>query len=69
VFFIGKNPHLFLEGASFIVTFILLGKYLETKSKKHAGNAIAKLLELQEKRARVMENGEEVYKDVVQVKK
>ncbi|USN55843.1 MAG: HAD-IC family P-type ATPase [Candidatus Peribacteria bacterium] len=50
----------FLMGASFIITFILLGKYFETKSKGNASQAIQKLLQLQEKEALVLRDGKEV---------
>lgn len=64
----GLNFHHFLEWASFIITFILLWKYLENKSKRNAGDAIAKLLELQEKQALVLENEKEVYKNIEDIK-
>ncbi|USN56809.1 MAG: HAD-IC family P-type ATPase [Candidatus Peribacteria bacterium] len=50
----------FLMGASFIITFILLGKYFETKTKGQASQAIQKLLQLQEKEAIILRDGQEV---------
>lgn len=49
----------FVMGANFIITFILLGKYLETKSKGQASQAIQKLMQLQEKEAIVLRDGKE----------
>lgn len=49
----------FIMGASFIITFILLGKYFETTSKGQASQAIQKLLQLQEKEALVLIDGKE----------
>jgi Cu+-exporting ATPase len=43
-----------------VITFIALGKYLETKSKLKTGDAIEKLLNLQAKTALVMREGKEV---------
>lgn len=60
--------HHFLEWASFIITFILLGKYLENKSKWKAWEAIKKLLELQEKKAAVIVNWKEVLKNIDDIK-
>lgn len=59
----------FLMGASFIITFILLGKYLETKTKGQASQAIQKLLQLQEKDALVLRDGteERIPIDAVQI--
>lgn len=43
-----------------VITFITLGKYLETKSKLKTGDAIEKLLNLQAKTALVIRDGKEV---------
>ena len=43
-----------------VITFIALGKYLETRSKLKTGDAIEKLLNLQAKTALVMRDGKEV---------
>ena len=51
-----------------IITFILLGKYLENKTKKKASSVIRKMLELQPKTARIKkgENQEETPIDLIQ---
>ncbi|VEI13453.1 heavy metal translocating P-type ATPase [Trueperella bialowiezensis] len=40
------KPHLYFESAAMIVTFLLLGRYLEAKSRRSAGDALRALLEL-----------------------
>ncbi len=51
--------HVYFETAAIIITFILLGKYLEVKSKGKASNAIQKLLSLGVKTAHLeTETGE-----------
>lgn len=50
-----------------VITFIALGKYLEARSKVKTGDAIEKLLNLQEKSALVVRDGKEVEIPVGQV--
>ena len=50
----------FTEMASSIMTFHLIGKYLETRAKGRASQAIKKLIEMGAKTANIMLNGEEV---------
>jgi Cu+-exporting ATPase len=50
----------FIEMAATIMTFHLLGRYLENKAKGRASQAIKKLLKMGAKTARVERNGEEV---------
>lgn len=49
----------FMEMATTIITFHLLGKYLEMKAKGRASQAIKKLLELGAKTARIVVDGDE----------
>ncbi|MCB5179831.1 heavy metal translocating P-type ATPase [Streptomyces antimicrobicus] len=51
---------LYLEVASGVVTFILLGRYLEARSKRKAGAALKALLELGAKDVAVLRGGAEV---------
>ena len=51
---------IYLEAASGIVTFILLGRYLEARSRREAGSAIAELLDLGAKEATVLRDGVEI---------
>jgi len=53
-----KIPDLFFETAAFLITFVLLGKWLEAKAKGKTNDAIKKLMGLQPKTARVIRNGE-----------
>jgi Cu2+-exporting ATPase/Cu+-exporting ATPase len=50
-----------------VITFIALGKYLETRSKLKTGDAIEKLLNLQAKNALVIRDGKDVEVPVDQV--
>ncbi|MGW7193991.1 copper-translocating P-type ATPase, partial [Streptomyces sp. NPDC054838] len=51
---------LYLEVAAGVVTFILLGRYLEARSKRKAGAALKALLELGAKDVAVLRGGREV---------
>ncbi|MFH5881759.1 heavy metal translocating P-type ATPase [Liberiplasma polymorphum] len=50
----------FVEMAATIMTFHLIGKYLETRAKGKASQAIKKLIELGAKTARILVDGEEI---------
>jgi P-type Cu+ transporter len=50
----------FVEMAATIMTFHLIGKYLETRAKGKASQAIKKLIELGAKTARILVDGEEL---------
>ena len=50
----------FTEMATSIMTFHLIGKYLETRAKGRASQAIKKLIEMGAKTANILLNGEEV---------
>ncbi len=52
--------NIYYDASSLVITFIILGKYLENKTKGKASSAIRKLLELQPKTARIKKDGEEV---------
>ncbi len=54
----------FIEMATTIMTFHLVGKYLEVRAKGRASQAIRKLLEMGAKTANVLVNGEELEVDV-----
>jgi len=49
--------HLYFESAAVVVTLVLMGKYLEALAKGRAGAAIARLVGLQAKMARVLRDG------------
>jgi len=51
---------LYYEAAALLITFVLLGRYLEDIAKARASAAIRKLMELQPKYATILKDGEEV---------
>ncbi|EGX59993.1 cation-transporting P-type ATPase [Streptomyces zinciresistens K42] len=51
---------IYLEVAAGVVTFLLLGRYLETRSKRRAGAALRALMELGAKDVTVLRDGREV---------
>lgn len=57
-----KIPELYFETASFLITFVILGKWLEAKAKGKTSDAIKKLMGLQAKTARVIREG--ITKDI-----
>jgi len=68
----GLLPHrrthfLYFEAAASIVTFVLLGRYLEERAKGKAGEAIRQLIELQPATATVIRDGVEMVVDVESV--
>lgn len=52
--------HIYYDAAAVVITFVILGKYLENKYKGKASSIIRKMLELQPKTARVKKDGKEV---------
>lgn len=48
-----KIPDLYFETAAFLITFVILGKFLEAKAKSRTSEAIKKLMGLQPKTARL----------------
>ncbi|MCE7994088.1 MAG: cadmium-translocating P-type ATPase [Roseivirga sp.] len=55
----GVVPHVYYESAAVIITFILLGKYLEERARHSTGKALEKLLDLQVKQVIRLINGRE----------
>ena len=52
--------HLYFETAAVIITFIVLGKYLEARAKGRTSEALKKLIALQPRQARVVREGREM---------
>ncbi|HEU0051493.1 MAG TPA: heavy metal translocating P-type ATPase [Patescibacteria group bacterium] len=50
----GKIPDLYFETAAFLITFVVLGKWLEAKAKGRTSEAIKQLMGLQPKTAHVI---------------
>lgn len=55
----GMDDHMYYEAAVVILSFILLGRFLEERARGRTATAIRKLMELGVKTARVIRNGEE----------
>ncbi|MDF1583120.1 MAG: heavy metal translocating P-type ATPase [Methyloprofundus sp.] len=51
--------HLYFEAAASIISFVLLGRYMEESAKGKAGEAIRKLIDLQPQTATLLKNGRE----------
>ena len=61
------HKNLYFESAAMILTLITVGKYMESRSKHKAGDAIAALLDLSPKTATVRRNNTEMTVPVEQV--
>ena len=59
-----RRGHVYFEAAAAIVTFVLLGRYLEERAKGQAGEAIRKLVDLQPQTATLLKDGQELLVDV-----
>jgi P-type Cu+ transporter len=68
--FAGNLPFqsVYFETSSVIITLILLGKLLESRTKERASSAVRKLLDLQPRTAQVIRQGQEVAIPVEQVR-
>lgn len=62
-----KIPELYFETSAFLITFILLGKWLEARAKSKSSEAIRKLMNLQAKSAHLVVNGEIIEKSIEQI--
>ena len=65
--FIIREGVVFFETAALLITFLLLGKYLEARAKGQTSQAIRKLVELQAKEAIVLIDGKEINLPVEEV--
>ena len=69
--FVGLNgmkiPDLYFETAAFLITFVILGKYLEAKAKGRTSQAIKKLMGLQAKSARIIRDDQLIDLPIEQV--
>jgi Cu+-exporting ATPase len=57
---ISEMHDLYFEVAAFLITFVLLGKWMEVRAKGKTSAAIQKLMGLQAKTARVFRNGQAI---------
>jgi len=63
----GIDQHVYFEASAAIITFILLGKYLEIRAKARTSSAIKELLNLQAKTAMIKKDGNWVEVPIEQV--
>jgi P-type Cu+ transporter len=63
-----KIPELYFETAAFLITFVLLGKWLESRAKTKANAAIQKLMSLQVKTAHLLVDGNVVDSPIENIK-
>ncbi|MEQ1530817.1 MAG: heavy metal translocating P-type ATPase [Methylococcales bacterium] len=61
---LSRRGHIYFEAAAAIITFVLLGRFLEERAKGKAGEAIRKLVDLQPQTATVIRDGIEQVVDV-----
>jgi len=54
--YLGIKPHLYFESAAMIITFVLLGKWLEERAKGKTASAIKKIMGLQPQMVWVKQN-------------
>jgi len=52
--------NIYFDAAAVVITFIILGKYLENKTKGKASSIVRKMLELQPKTTRIKKDGQEL---------
>jgi P-type Cu+ transporter len=55
-----RRGHLYFEAGAAIITFVLLGRFLEEQAKGKAGEAIRKLVDLQPQTATLIRGGQEI---------
>jgi Cu2+-exporting ATPase len=65
----GLEPMVYFEAAVMIISFVLLGKFLEERAKGSTTASIKKLMGLAPKTATVIRNGERVVVDVSSIKR
>ncbi len=63
----GLEPHVYFEAAAVVIAFISLGKLLEERAKSNTSSALKKLIGLQPKTVRIIENGIERDLPITQV--
>lgn len=64
----GLHSHVYFEAAAVVIAFISLGKLLEERAKSTTSSAIKKLMGLQAKTVRIVENGIERELPIAQVR-
>lgn len=62
------SVHVYFEASAVIITLILVGRYLEARAKGRTSQAIAQLMSLQARTARVLRDGNAIELDVDEVR-
>lgn len=60
----GAEPHIYFEASGAILTFVLFGKYLESRAKRRLTDAVRALVALQPKIARRLVGSDGAFEDV-----
>ncbi len=60
--------HFYFDSAAMILTLVSLGKFLETKAKGRAGDAVRKLMELRPDSAVILKDGEETSVSIEEIR-
>ena len=55
-----RRGHIYFEASAAIITFVLLGRFLEERAKGKAGEAVRKLVDLQPQTTTLLRDGEEI---------
>ena len=55
-----RRGHIYFEAGAAIITFVLLGRFLEERAKGEAGEAVRKLIDLQPQTATLLRDGQEI---------
>jgi len=56
----GHDAHLYFESSAVVITLVLLGKYLEARTRRKTADAVRALLDLRPETARIRRNGVEI---------
>lgn len=56
----GHDAHLYFESSAVVITLVLLGKYLEARTRRKTADAVRALLDLRPETARVRRDGKEI---------
>lgn len=63
-----NGRHLYFEAAAAIISFVLLGRYMEEQARGKAGEAIRKLIDLQPQTATLLISGKEIVVNIDELK-
>ncbi len=67
--FTGLDGYYYFEGVATIIALVMLGKYIELKSRRKAGDSIKALMNLTPQKATVITDGIQIEKELASIKK